>query len=293
MIGALIARELTISFRRGTVHLLALGQMLAALALVAGADRLAQQATPWTPPALGSTSPATQTGLSGAVAAHLDAAIFVGETVWLLLFCLVAVPAMAGPAIARERERGTLPVLLGTGATPLAIVGAKSVAVLAQTGVLLATGLPALGLVFVFGNPSPSLALGGVALLFAWSAGVTGLGIFCSALIRTSAGAAVATFATGLCLLVGPSLAPLAAAHVGLKLPQVAYRLSLPAAVLSLQPDLGRRLADLVPNGSWLGATGLAAAFVGPPWLPFAAACGVMSILLVLLASYAVARSPG
>jgi len=37
MIGALIARELTISFRRGTVHLLALGQMLAALALVAGA----------------------------------------------------------------------------------------------------------------------------------------------------------------------------------------------------------------------------------------------------------------
>ncbi|MBI2941239.1 MAG: hypothetical protein HYY04_12455 [Chloroflexi bacterium] len=287
MIGALVTRELTIALRRGSIHFFIVAQTLLALALVAWGERLAHQATPWTAPALGSTAPPSPAGVPGAITSSLGPAIFIGGTVWLLLICLVVGPAVTGPALVRERERGTLGVLLGTGATPLAVVVAKLLGTLAQIGIILMAGLPALGLVFVFGTIGPRLLLGSAVLLAVWATSVAAVSIGCSALARTSGGAVVAAFTATLALFAGTLAAPALALQLGAKVPAVVYRLNPAVTALALQPDLGQQVITLLPIGSLMPAAALTARSFGLPWLPFAAGGIVLTGALVLLASYA------
>lgn len=292
MIAILVARELTISFRQGGLYLLIVAQTLIILALTRIGDRVAQLATPWTPPSLGSTATTPQAGILGALASSLDTALFVGGAVWLVLFSLVAVPALAGPSVARDRERGTLSAVLGTGATPLTIVGAKLLGVLLQVALLLLTALPALGLAFVFGSPDPRLILEGCVLLAAWCVVIAALGILCSALSRRSVDGAATAFAAAVSLFAATLVAPLVAALAGVEVPSYAYQSNPLVAILALQPDLGRQLLELVPNNPWLPAVASQTSPLGPSWLPFVAGSALLGAVLALLTSVAVARLP-
>lgn len=285
MIVALVVRELAISLRRGTVHLLVVVHALLTLGLVVLAEWLVRQATPLNPPTIGSATPQSQTGLANAVAADVGVALLFGFTVWMLVLCIVVASSIGGQIVARERERGLLEMLLSTGARPATIVAAKALAVLAQTGMVLLGGLPLLAFVFVFGDVVPRILFGSVVLVVAWTLAVGAVGICCSAWSHTSSSGVIAAFVGSVVVMLTIVIGPAVAGQFGAKVPPLAYALNPIVAVLALQPELGQRLVNLLPTNAWLPPPALAAVSARHALAAFVAACLVLATPLLAAAS--------
>lgn len=290
MIGALIVRELAISLRRGTVHVLVFAHALLTLALVVVAERLVRQATPLNPPSIGASSPPSQTGLAGAIAADVGVSLLFGFTCWMLLVCIAVAPSIGGQAVARERERGLLEMLLSAGATPVTIVVAKVVAILAQTGIVLLSGLPALAFIFVFSDVPARLLLGSIALLLAWSLVVGAVSICCSTWARSGVGGVIAAFVGALALFVTVLTTSVLAVRFGEGMPAFAHALNPFVAVLALEPDLGQRLIALLPLDAWPSKTAPSALYTPYALTAFVVGCLAVTTALLVVASFRVRR---
>ena len=123
-----------------------------------------------------------------------------------LFLVIFIVPGLTGPAIAGERDRQTLELLLSTQVSALWIVLGKLLASLSYVFLLMVASLPLFSLVFLFGGVSP----GQVALAFAISLvsalALGAIGVFLSVLIRRGSTATVITYAVTFILLIGTPL---------------------------------------------------------------------------------------
>jgi ABC-type transport system involved in multi-copper enzyme maturation permease subunit len=137
-----------------------------------------------------------------------QAASRTGRTLFQLLFAfqagLVALitPAITAGAVTIEREQQTYQMLATCGLKPRHIIWGKLMAAVAFVALLLTSSLPLVSLSFLLGGVSPGEVFG-TYLSLALSAFVFGtIGILCSASIRTTAAATVATYASVILLFV-------------------------------------------------------------------------------------------
>ena len=91
--------------------------------------------------------------------AQFSESIFVAAVMTQLLLSIWVVPGLVAPAIAEERERGTLSALLASRLSSAEIVAGKAAGALFQYAVCLATTLPIMILLPFFGGVQPSMIL--------------------------------------------------------------------------------------------------------------------------------------
>ena len=147
-----------------------------------------------------------RSGLNPVVAASVGQLLF-GTLSQVQLFLVVfIVPGLTGPAIAGERDRQTLELLLSTQVSALWIVLGKLLASLSYVFLLMVASLPLFSLVFLFGGVSPDqVALAFViSLVSALTLGA--IGVFLSVVIRRGPTATVIAYAVTFVLLIGTLL---------------------------------------------------------------------------------------
>ena len=107
---------------------------------------------------------------------------------------LVLTPAYTACAIAEERQRRTLEVLLTTRLSPIEIVLGKLASRLAHLFGVLLTGLPILALLPLWGGVDPRMVAIGFAASVLAMLTLSTLGVWCSAQTRSVGGAVAATY---------------------------------------------------------------------------------------------------
>ena len=147
-----------------------------------------------------------RSGLNPVMAASVGQLLFGTLSQVQLFLVIFIVPGLTGPAIAGERDRQTLELLLSTQVSALWIVLGKLLASLSYVFLLMVASLPLFSLVFLFGGVSP----GQVALAFVISlvSALTlgAIGVFLSVLIRRGAAATVIAYAVTFIFLIGTPL---------------------------------------------------------------------------------------
>ena len=147
-----------------------------------------------------------RSGLNPVMAASVGQQLFGTLSQVQLFLVIFIVPGLTGPAIAGERDRQTLELLLSTQVSSLWIVLGKLLASLSYVFLLMVASLPLFSLVFLFGGVSP----GQVALAFVISlvSALTlgAIGVFLSVLIRRGPTATVLAYAVTFILLIGTPL---------------------------------------------------------------------------------------
>ena len=147
-----------------------------------------------------------RSGLNPVMAPSVGLQLFGTLSQVQLFLVIFIVPGLTGTAIAGERDRQTLDLLLSTQVSALWIVLGKLLASLSYVFLLMVASLPLFSLVFLFGGVSP----GQVALAFVISlvSALTlgAIGVFLSVLIRRGPTATVIAYAVTFVLLIGTPL---------------------------------------------------------------------------------------
>ena len=120
---------------------------------------------------------------------------------------IIIVPLLSMRALAEERARGSIELLLTSPVSVWEIVIGKYLSVLAMVAILVAltAGYPAL--LFFYGDPELWQTLAGLLALFLYGAALAALGCFISALTRNQIIAGTVGIVAGLFLLVVPAAA--------------------------------------------------------------------------------------
>lgn len=118
----------------------------------------------------------------------------------LLLFLI---PALTATAIAGERERQTLEILLTTNISPLRIIVGKLTSSISMMIILAISSLPILGLVFAVGGITFKDLLQVIVLIFVTGIYIGSIGIFFSCLYKKTSLATVFSYGTVLFLTAG------------------------------------------------------------------------------------------
>lgn len=131
-----------------------------------------------------------------------------------VLFAMVCllVPGIAGGSIAIERERRTLDILLTTHLNPWKIIIGKLESSLSMIFLISFSALPAVSLILVFGGVSVIDLLALVFILVVSGIFIGSVGIFCSATMKKTTVATIASYVIIIMLIVGTA-ATLWAAH--------------------------------------------------------------------------------
>ena len=147
-----------------------------------------------------------RSGFNPVTAAEAGFQIFATLSLFQLLLVVFIVPGLTGAAIAGERDRQTLDLLLSTQVSALWIVLGKILASLSYVVLLMVAALPLFSLVFLFGGVSPEqVALAFViSLVSALTLGV--IGVFLSVLIRRGPTATVVAYGVTFVMLIGTPL---------------------------------------------------------------------------------------
>jgi len=140
----------------------------------------------------------------GQLGVHAGTTIFRALTVWELVLVLFVAPALTAAAIAGERERQTLDLLLCTRVRPSTIVIGKLVASLLFAVLLLLASVPVFSTVFLFGGVELSQVVGVAAILAITAVVIGALGLLCSAGLRRPTGATVFAYIVAFLYLVVP-----------------------------------------------------------------------------------------
>src|SRR5437870_5306245 len=140
----------------------------------------------------------------GQLGVHAGTTIFRALTVWELVLVLFVAPALTAAAIAGERERQTLDLLLCTRVRPSTVVIGKLVASLLFAVLLLAASVPVFSTVFLFGGVELSQVVGVAAILGVTAVVIGALGLLCSAGLRRPTGATVFAYIIAILYLVVP-----------------------------------------------------------------------------------------
>jgi len=153
-------------------------------------------------PVIGSSAPGTgAVSLTGLVGAYRGVFLFFAMAFCLLASVAVVAPAVAATSISGEREEGTFDLLLSTGLAGRSIVFGKLVASIAFVLLIALTALPGFAMAWMFGGVGVVDVVLTTVLLLASICLFAAIGVFCSALGRTSAVAAL--YAYGFVFLLG------------------------------------------------------------------------------------------
>jgi ABC-type transport system involved in multi-copper enzyme maturation permease subunit len=118
------------------------------------------------------------------------------------LLALIA-PALTATAISGEREGGTFDLLRATPVRAHTIVWGKLLAALGYAALLIVASIPIASAVFLFGGVSPEDVWTAFLLLIVTTVTFGLLGLFCSALVRTTGFASVLSYVLTVAVVVG------------------------------------------------------------------------------------------
>ncbi|GAB4216380.1 MAG: ABC transporter permease [Roseiflexaceae bacterium] len=148
-------------------------------------------------------------GVSDSAASDPNAGQRIGESLLYLItgvslvqVCLIT-PLLTAGSIAGERERQTYDLLISSLLTPWQIVWGKLSAALAYAGLLVLGVIPLLSIAFLFGGVSPVEVLIVLAGLLASAVLYACVGLFWSALLRSTVMAGALSLATVLSVQLG------------------------------------------------------------------------------------------
>lgn len=179
-----LARELLISFRRGTPYALVTANAIVLALLAAAVALLSTTVSPWVAPPIGATAAPTPSNLLTALVAWRGPGLFLIMASWLALLSAFVAPAAGARTVTAERADNTIELLVGSGVHPFAIVAGKWLGACLQVGLVLLGGAPAFALAWLFGGVGPSTILLTVGLLAAHAAMLVAVGMLAAALMR-------------------------------------------------------------------------------------------------------------
>ena len=146
-----------------------------------------------------------QGGVSnGQLSVHVGTTIFRALTGWELVLVLFIAPALTAAAIAGEKERQTLDLLLCTRIRPSSIVIGKLVSSLLFALLLLLASVPVFSVVFLFGGVELAQVVGVAAILGMTAVVIGAIGLMCSTLMRRPTGATVVAYIIAFLYLIVP-----------------------------------------------------------------------------------------
>ena len=144
-----------------------------------------------------------QSGLSLTTAPTLGLQLFATLSLFQLFLVVFIVPGLTGAAIAGERDRQTLDLVLSTQVSSLWIVLGKLLSSLSYVFLLMLAALPLFSLVFLFGGVSPGQVVLAFVISLASALTLGTIGVFISVLIRRGQIATVLSYAVAFLMLVG------------------------------------------------------------------------------------------
>jgi ABC-type transport system involved in multi-copper enzyme maturation permease subunit len=148
-----------------------------------------------------------QYGYNISSASNMGSQMFAVLSIFQLFLVVFMVPGLTGAAIAGERDRQTLDLLLGTQVSSLGIILGKILSSLSYVFMLLLAALPIFSLAFLFGGVSPR-QLGLVFIISLASALTLGtIGVFLSVTVRRGQIATVLAYSVTFLLLIGTIIA--------------------------------------------------------------------------------------
>ena len=147
-----------------------------------------------------------QSGLTLRTAPTVGFQLFTTLSLFQLFLVVFIVPGLTGAAIAGERDRQTLDLVLSTQVPSLWIVLGKLLASLSYVFLLMLAALPLFSLVFLFGGVSPGQVVLAFAISLASALTLGSIGVLISVLVRRGQIATVLTYAVAFLLLVGTTM---------------------------------------------------------------------------------------
>jgi ABC-type transport system involved in multi-copper enzyme maturation permease subunit len=135
--------------------------------------------------------------------AAMGSQIFTVLSLLQMFLVVFIVPGLTGAAIAGERDRQTLDLLLATQVPSLAIVLGKILSSLSYVFMLLLAALPVFSLAFLFGGVSPRQV--GLSFVISLASALTlgTIGVFLSVMVRRGQIATVLAYSVTFLLLIG------------------------------------------------------------------------------------------
>ncbi len=196
-----------------------------------------------------------RSGFNPGAAPAVGFQLFSTLSLFQLFLVIFIVPGLTGAAIAGERDRQTLDLLLSTQVSALWIVLGKILASLSYVFLLMVAALPLFSLVFLFGGVSPG-QVGLVFVISLVSALTLGtIGIFLSVLIRGGPTATVLAYAVTFILLIGT---PLLSIFIGMASDSSAgfpVQVSLPLVLNPLAALASATLGSFIPDLPLMGTS--------------------------------------
>ena len=142
-------------------------------------------------------------GSAALASAQVGQGIFIAMLMLETLLVIALAPAFTAGAISLEREKQTLDMLATTPVSSLSIVLGKLLSALTYLFILIFASIPLTAMVFVFGGVSPDDVVRGYAVLLATALGLGSVGLFCSALMKRTQAATIATYFGVLAVTIG------------------------------------------------------------------------------------------
>lgn len=141
---------------------------------------------------------------NGQLSVNAGITIFRALTGWELVLIFFIAPVLTATAIAGERERQTLDLLLCTRVRPAAIVTGKLISSLLFALLLLVASVPVFSMVFLFGGVELSQVVGVAAVLGVTAVVIGAIGLACSVCIRRPTAATVSAYVLSFLYIVVP-----------------------------------------------------------------------------------------
>lgn len=132
--------------------------------------------------------------VNGQLSVNAGITIFRALTGWELVLIFFIAPVLTATAIAGERERQTLDLLLCTRVRPSAIVMGKLISSLLFALLLLVASVPVFSMVFLFGGVELSQVVGVAATLGVTAVVIGAVGLACSVCVRRPTAATVSAY---------------------------------------------------------------------------------------------------
>jgi len=250
-LNPVLVHEMRSRMRGGTAYLL-----LTSIILVFGGFTLAtfwaitnvvRPVTPVTVPIAGAAAANQPPPIDRILVAQRGVIFFLVMSLWAIVLTALIVPGTTSGTIARERETHSLPLLLGTPLSPLAIILGKLLAASSYILLVVAAGVPLFSLVIMFGGIGRDQIFAVVIIMVATTFAYSALGIFVSSLARNGLLAALISYAVVLAVTFG-SYAVYAAASPLSKAVSMKYALyfSPLASIMSAMTQSNSQLNSIV-----------------------------------------------
>jgi ABC-type transport system involved in multi-copper enzyme maturation permease subunit len=199
---AIVSKELTSRLQGRLSYVILTLMVVSFTGLVLGSFWAIVASVPTIVPVIGSSAAGGGSiSLSGLVGAYRGVFLFFAMAFCLMAAVGVVAPAVAASAVSGEREEATFDLLLSTGLGPLSIVWGKLAASVVFVLLIALTAVPGFAMAWMFGGVGPVDLVLTTVLLLASVCVFSAIGVFCSALGRTSAVAAL--YAYGIIFLLG------------------------------------------------------------------------------------------